>query len=581
MSTLETYEYPVILREPDDDKDSDTSSVKHLCSPGGQLMTRDSERGRRELSAIREGSEDGISVGRTTEEHFTEFGNEYTEKEKLEISEYPGYITQDEEDGHDAMWRNPTIVPYPLDDGDAVIESNGYVMDAQTDLPHYDTLLSNGEACSGGYVEDSCTDSERRLESVHVVETDEHPAEMTHLEPNSDDPPTTLDQTQQTSHLQTHSMMTEEYALNNEAPVDSGISLGMLDTETNVSSLASFPTHVKTTTLNDGYIRSNTSTTSSGYGSEAGTSGYKLSISSYTTDTSAAPSSCYIPSNISTTSSGYVSESGFSGYKYGSLCSELSCDTPHMPHFGRGWTHDDGVTDVGLCESPISHPEKTSELSGYVAESLETVPSQPLRKHPILHGKVSVDSLLCAGTPDSCTDGVFNDDQLTTGHSSITDDLSSKDVSDEYSKESCGDTSGYVPYPGRGESDAKDRFALTDNLTSDCDVSTTHHSTDAGTTDPHSLTSSNDTANLSYTVMAGEGEDHNDTSLSYLASHNGKTAYTDCGATTQHLKSSDSTELFPSHLNSRSGYIDSSQLQAQSTVHVPECTHVPAESTQC
>ena len=196
-------------------------------------------------------------------------------------------------------------------------------------------------------------------------------------------------------------------------------------------------------------------------------------------------------------------------------------------------------------------------------------------KHSILHSKVSVDSSLCAGTPDACTDSVFNDDQLNVGHCLTTEDLPSKNMCTEYNNACSGSSSGYVPYPGHNESDVQDHSTLTDNLTLDCDVSTTqdHALADAG---ENSHTLSKNTANLSCTVIAIEGEDHMDSSLSYLDSHNGATTYTDGGDTAQHLKAS--VEHFPNDLSLRSGYINSSQLQTQLTIDVPEYVHVPTES---
>ena len=575
MSTLETYEYPVIVHEPDDDKESDTSSVRHLYSPSGQLMARDDDHGKRELSAIIEGSEDGISVGRTTEEHFTETDSEYTERKGLEISEYPGYLAQAHED-HDIVWQNPNSTPYRLNEPSVC---NGYIKDVQTDLPYPDSPLSDKEPSSGGYIEDSCyscVDSARLLESEHVADAGligggEHRDTLTQLESHSGGSP---DETLETTPQHTRVMMTEEYALN-DPPSDSGISVGLLENGTNVVSLSRFPERAKPA-LNDGYIPSTISTTSSGYGSEASTSGYKsrfMSISSYATDTSAAPNSGYIPSTFSTASSGYASDSGVSRYKHGSLASELSYETPHMPHFDNGWSNGDGVTDIGLCESPVTHTGKISNVSGYVTESLEPVPRYPLNKHLDLQSKVSVDSSLSTATPDACRDSVFHDDHFTEHLEQ------SLNAEHECSKGSGVTHNGYIPYPGHEEAAMQDPSNLTDELTLHCDIPNTQHCADAGAADSHSHTSPEiTTRRTARTTATSEEEDCVDGSHLHLDSCNDKIASQD------YIDSGDNTcfkapvELFPNELSLKSGYIDPSELQLQSSVHVPEYT--PIESVQ-
>ena len=162
-------------------------------------------------------------------------------------------------------------------------------------------------------------------------------------------------------------------------------------------------THPKTAPKDDS-IPTNGGTASSGNTLKARYKSCVLLTSSYGTPTSVDPCSCRNTGNRSVTSSEYVSESSLSMYKH---------------------------------DSSANHSRNILEMSGYVTESLEPVPTLSLSKHSIIHSKVSIEPSLRTGTPDACVD----DDQLA-GQPSITPDQL---CSEGCNADSRMIPSGYVP----------------------------------------------------------------------------------------------------------------------------------------
>ena len=138
-------------------------------------------------------------------------------------------------------------------------------------------------------------------------------------------------------------------------------------------------------------------------------------------------SGCYVPTSVSTPSSGYASESGVN--KRGSLASQLSCDTPHMPPIGSDgcWTHSQYVNEgssnsVAQTGREVSDPPPLSTGEPLQSHSHQQLPSQPsTRPHPGTY----VNSMVHNVTPDD--EDVFSPGPLTA--SAVT----------------C--THGYIPYP--------------------------------------------------------------------------------------------------------------------------------------
>ena len=223
----------------------------------------------------------------------------------------------------------------------------------------------------------------------------------------------------------------------------------------------------------DGYIPSNSSTTSSGYGSESvASSSYKsrfLSTSSYNTDTSVGVSSCYyIPSNLSTTSSGYASESGtHPSHKRGSLSSQ--CDTPRMPQFGSSWTNSGYIMDPSVCDSPPLGLAGRNEDSDQLTQSLE--PSQP-QKHSQRH-EDRADSPM---TTEPCADSVFSEHHTTPSTGDITSESrgSSASTPDSDHNGQNGVCAGYIPYP-RYSKCTPTTTDLRDTLNLEADVCETYY----------------------------------------------------------------------------------------------------------
>ena len=144
------------------------------------------------------------------------------------------------------------------------------------------------------------------------------------------------------------------------------------------------------------------------------------------TDSSLPTSGCYVPTSVSTPSSGYASESGVN--KRGSLASQLSCDTPHMPPIGSDgcWTHSQYVDEessnsVAQTGREVSDPPPLSTGEPLQSHSHQQLPSQPSTRPP---PGTYVNSMVHNGTPDD--EEVFSPCPLTASAVTCT---------------------GYIPYP--------------------------------------------------------------------------------------------------------------------------------------
>ena len=148
-----------------------------------------------------------------------------------------------------------------------------------------------------------------------------------------------------------------------------------------------------------------------------------LSMSSCMTDPT---SGCYVPTSVSSPSSGYASESGVN--KRGSLASQLSCDTPHMPPIGSDgcWTHSQYVDEessnsVAQTGREVSDPPPLSTGEPLQSHSHQQLPSHRSTRPP---PGPYVNSMVHNGTPDD--EGVFSPGPLTASAVTCT---------------------GYIPYP--------------------------------------------------------------------------------------------------------------------------------------
>ena len=148
-----------------------------------------------------------------------------------------------------------------------------------------------------------------------------------------------------------------------------------------------------------------------------------LSASSCMTDPT---SGCYVPTSVSSPSSGYASESGVN--KRGSLASQLSCDTPHMPPIGSDgcWTHSQYVNkgssnSVAQTGREVSNPPPLSTGEPLQSHSHQQLPSHRSTRPP---PGPYVNSMVHNVTPDD--EEVFSPGPLTASAVTCT---------------------GYVPYP--------------------------------------------------------------------------------------------------------------------------------------
>ena len=289
-----------------------------------------------------------------------------------------------------------------------------------------------------------------------------------------------------------------------EPAVDSGFSMDMMEV---VPNMASFPgSHAAN--VHTGYIPSNSSMASSGYGSESGSSIYQsrlASTSSYVTDASTALSA-YIPSNTSTASSGYVSEASVSTYKRGSSASQVGCGTPRMPQFSSiGWgSNSEYLTESSLCgsPSPLTFSRKSSDMSGYVTESQEPVykaqgdnETSPV-SISLEHSKIKVDSLTYHSNADPYVENAVTKPQNACPREKKASIVcpppemsgSSADVigsSSGYEDEETPASWGYIPYPDH-HSDAPSASHKQSSFSEDFQLSC---ETDAAALDRHSAQS--------------------------------------------------------------------------------------------
>ena len=392
MSTLELYEYPShdTSHEPHDEKDSETSSDARLCPTNGQVAMSDEQRAKRELSAIKEDNEDSTQGGQDMEDNFPKLCSESSETQDWSFPELPCYVMEAHNRPQHKSLPNSK---YDLDVDHAFMEdkkqshrfcvsmkksaSEGYIKHSLMPYPSINPLhvpaSSEGifQVSPNGYAEKSARNDVVSV-TGEVVKTDvsacdEYTAKLTMLEPNSFAGvlSATSDGSVQTSPHQTQEK--EQYPIS-ELSAYTLFQLGKCST------------HPKTAPKDDS-IPTNCGTASSG------NARYKSCVqltSSYGTPTSVDPCSCRNTGNCSLTSSGYVSESSTSMYKHGSS----------------------------------ANPSRNIlEMSGYVTESLEPVPTLSLSKHSIIHSKVSIEPSLSTATHNACVD----DDQLA-GQPSITPD---------------------------------------------------------------------------------------------------------------------------------------------------------------
>ena len=397
VSTLESYEYPLTptLLEPDDTRSIESGYDSNFCFSGEQLMVcADQDSSKRELSPIIEGNEDSLSVGKTTKEVETQPSVVVPEVNKEMVK---GYLTVEE--------TNPAFLAMEGNSGSVYVDDS----DVFTCLP-----VTAGETLPGGLT-DVNSGAETKTEDCAEID-------RTSADAQTADSGAYVD----SSHASLAGAVRERV----EGPqtTSEGSSLHHAWT------IASGPS-----AANDGYIPSNFSTTSSGYGSEEGNSSgfsYKsrlTSASSYITDSSLPTSGCYVPTSVSSPSSGYASESGVN--KRGSLASQLSCDTPHMPPIGSDgcWTHSQYV-NKGSSNSLAQTGREVSD-----PPPLST--GEPLQSHS--HQQLCSKSSTASG---SYVDSVFPDCTTDVEHvSSSPDPLNATGSSERGAI--VASSSGYIPYP--------------------------------------------------------------------------------------------------------------------------------------
>ena len=444
VSTLEMYEYPCtpVMQTPDvtieDIDGGDPSTTTNQLSFEGQrggLRGPDEEHRKRELSIIIEGNESAAVSRSNTEENIQSLENtrESTVQQIDRGDEGKG------SEARDRMKRLQVTNPVALDMDEQLKGCGGeYIIIEESDVFLQSEVLNNRSSSSGsgGYI------TEDRLTPEGVMELEEGMVQrcMGDQILASPHPPPVVED----SPIST--------AVTSEDNIDSKV----------VDNPLATTIHHNSSSPNDGYIPSNFSTTSSGYGSESvASSSYKsrfLSTSSYATDTSVGPGSSYIPSDISTVSSGYVSECGVSSQKRGSFASQYG--TPRMPQYGSSWTGGDYITDVSLCvpltrnnlqdSDHLMQPQEPKELT---ISHMKHSPSHRRRKISyISDAGYYVDSVF--NDNDCCTsslDATSNDnEQSSTGYiTSSNPPLTSSDHRNIGHNEISQD---YIPYPTYNES---------------------------------------------------------------------------------------------------------------------------------
>ena len=435
VSTLETYEYPTYpaIREIDDENEYEPGSYMSM----GNLNCKEDEHAKRELSSIEEDREESVSCNK--EINFSSEMGESTETKISELNLSTGYVSETGVTGtdgnvaqnfgnsvHGLNFSLEELCQQTLVDADrgdlgerkVSVSCAGYVEEEdvaggsgsqgyQNELSLQMPVIYNvgfemtPSASSGVYIEES--DPQQAPAMLPEIEEEESSDEPTRPDCAFDleSPDSSMDgQSTQPHHSQDN--INEKDVPLQEPAADSGFSMDMMEVE---SHMASFPGSHAANVAHTGYIQSNSSMASSGYGSESGSSIYQsrlASTSSYVTDASTAPSA-YIPSNTSTASSGYVSEASVSTYKRGSSASQVGCGTPRMPQFSSiGWgSNSEYLTESSLCgsPSPLTFSRKSLDVTGYVTESQEPVYEAQGNNEispvsvSLEHSKIGVDSL--------------------------------------------------------------------------------------------------------------------------------------------------------------------------------------------
>ena len=367
VSSLETYEYPTnpVILEPDNTGELEGCFTWDVESPhNGYLMAPvDYDHSKRELSAITEANEDGISDFQDEEVHDTNLHDS-----ELRLSQSAD--SRDENNCHSILVSGSHGHEGETG-GETTESSSGYIKEANTGVvaclhrpPSRHSSSSctaegnteRGDSPEGNGPEQTQTDS-----FVHMSDF----SRTLHVNNNSLDGP----------------------------PADGGISVSTIPlTYSHLPSLLHSEAQPNST-VNDGYIPTGSISTCSGYVTETDNSSstHFSSASSCITNSGISAGSSYIPSHPSTTSSGYASEPCISVDKRGSHDSQLSHHTPRMPMFCSEWANGDYVTESSLSGSPLALTRKTSAL----VDSCNGV---------------SFCSAISFGTPNDC---VFNDDVCT------------------------------------------------------------------------------------------------------------------------------------------------------------------------
>ncbi|CAI8027301.1 Uromodulin, partial [Geodia barretti] len=431
VSTLETYDCPLTptLLEPDEISSIESSpdAIGHPLT--GQVASlTDLESSKRQLSPIIEGNEDSASVEKNAKENDP---NKNTDKH---TGNNPTTVKGEVKKGYlNVEVTNPTIVVIT---GQESSTFSGYVQESESSCnfnsetkagtecaeitkgrleaanPGYITSSSEGvDGGSGAYVEDSGAFWDLPPTKAEVELLHSSPSVVDH-EPEKE--VESLSEKEQCS-------ITEEHAASDTCPLHSGPTHDSLSEQKPCASpvtgdsvplphppLGSIST---STAANDGYIPSNFSTTSSGYGSEEGnSSSFSLrsrffSTYSYVPDSSTAysisGSEGYVPSSVSTTSSGYYSSESsvcgsnpFHGHKVQQrlllpdsyvdsvFCEEDSAlcpddglsDTLHPSSSAACENRNEAGTNGGYVSYPthekLSLPHKTTAASSTLTESV-------------------------------------------------------------------------------------------------------------------------------------------------------------------------------------------------------------------
>jgi hypothetical protein len=401
VSTLEAYDCPLTptLLEPDE-----ISSIESSPDAIGHPLTAsptDLESSKRQLSPIIEGNEDSASVEKNTKENDP---NKNTDKR---TGDNPTTVRGEVKKGYlNVEVTNPTIV---VTTGQESSTFSGYIQESESSCnfnsktkagtecaevtkgrleatnPGYITSSSEGVGGSGAYVEDSgvfwdLLPTKAEVELLHSSPSvvDHEPEKEVESLPEKEQCAITEEcvasDTCPLRNDSTHDNLSEQKLC---ASSVTGDSVPLPHPQLGIST---------STAANDGYIPSNFSTTSSGYGSEEGNSSSFslrsrfLSTFSYVPDSSTANSTsgneCYVPSSVSTTSSGYYSSESsvcgsnpFHGHKVQRLLPPDSYVDSVFCEEDSALCCDDGLSDA-LRQSSHAACENGNEAGtngGYVS----------------------------------------------------------------------------------------------------------------------------------------------------------------------------------------------------------------------